>query len=116
MLGKPFLRQIAKIRGLRMHLLAGGLMKDIREYLKSDPNEGDGVGHDQLAFWPAALRPLVKDIDRARVFVPARGEFVMLNPKAISKEEVSESGDYLIAKGEDCIRVGKRLKELARRM
>ncbi len=116
MLGRPFQRKLARIRGLRTHLLSLALATEIRRYLKNDTDEGDGVTRDQLEFWPATLRPLIKEIDRARVFVPSRGEFVMLDPTAISASEVKEAGDYLISKGEDCIRIGGALNRLASRM
>lgn len=116
MLGKSFQRKLAGVRGLRMHLMSIGLNTEIRAYLKRNPDEGDGITQDQLGFWPGSLRPIIKEIDRARVFVPSRGEFVMLDPKAINSQEVKEAGEYLVAKGEDCIRVGELLKDLAKRM
>ena len=117
MIGRPFLRRISKVRGLRMHLISYAIAAEIRRFLKNDTDEGDdGSTASQLTLWPTRLQPFVKEINRARVFVPSRGEFVLLQPKEISKAEVSEAGDYLIAKGEDCIRVGRELVQLSNRM
>jgi hypothetical protein len=115
MLSKPFLKRIARLRGVRMHLIASGINNEVRRYLKGT-DEDDGVDFDQLKLWPENLRDEVKAIDRSRVFVPSRGEFVELVPSAIDAKETREAGEYLVAKGEDCIRVGNALKRLARRM
>jgi len=116
MLRRPFLKRIAHARGLRMHLVASGLSVEIRRYLKNDNDDGNGVTISQLDLWPARLRPIITEIDRARVFVPSRGEFVPLAPDEITSKEAKEAGDYLVAKGKDCIRVGKQLITLSRRM
>jgi hypothetical protein len=115
MLSKAFLKKIARSRGVRMHLIASGINNEVRRYLKGT-DEDDGVDFDQLRLWPENLRDEVKAIDRARVFVPSRGEFVMLDPKIISREETNEAGEYLVGKGEDCIRAGKALIRLSKRM
>jgi hypothetical protein len=103
-----------------MHLVADGLAIEIRRFLKGtgdDTGDGDiGVTKAQLAFWPKHLRSVVEDINRARVFVPSRKEFVLLSPECITPKEVDDAGEYLIAKGEDCIRVGTQLTDLAERM
>src|SRR5262245_46416938 len=56
MLGRPFMRKLARVRGLRTHLIAGGLNGEIRRYLKRDPEEGDGISRSQLALWPTAVQ------------------------------------------------------------
>jgi hypothetical protein len=116
MLTRPFLKKIGRARGLRMHLVASGLSQEIRRFLKNDPDDGGDVTVDQLELWPATLRPMIKDVDRARVFVPSRNEFVLLAPTNINADETKEAGGYLVRKGQDCIRVGNQLVKLAGRM
>jgi hypothetical protein len=115
MLSAPFQRKLAKKRGLRLHLLAKGLEAEIRTFLKHDDDEEEEeeTNPRQLEMWKEQYRTIIKDIGRARVFVPSRGEFVDLVPKAISPAEADEAGDYLVNKGQDCIRIGKQLKRLA---
>jgi hypothetical protein len=112
MLTKPFLRKIVK-NGVRMHLLAAGLNLEIRRHLKADTDDEDGVTLDQLELWPQRHQNIVRDIGRARVYVPSRGEFVSLEPKALTPKEAKEAGKYLISRGNDCIRVGSRLVQLS---
>lgn len=112
---RPFLKRIARTRGLRMYLLAAGIADEIRRYLKRTP-EDDGITPDQLDLWAANLRPIIQDIDRARVFVPSIGEYVLLDPAHINSAQTKEAGAYLIAKGQDCIRVGTQLLSLAQEM
>jgi hypothetical protein len=110
MLGRPsFVRKIGRTRGLRMHLVAIGLASEVRRFLKIDSDEGDEL-------WPARLRKAVEDIGEARVFVPSRGEFVLLAPMTITRVEVKEAGNYLIDKGNDCINRGNSLLNLATMM
>jgi hypothetical protein len=113
MLTKPFLRRLVR-EGCRMQLLAAGLNVEIRRYLKGsdDPDEDDATAR-QLEFWPKRHRTIVEDIDRARVYVPSRREFVPLEPSALTPDEAKEAGEYLIAKGENCTRIGRRLVALA---
>jgi len=117
-LGRPsHLKKLAQTRGLRMYLVGVGLSAEIRRYLKHNAeDDAGGLTPDQLELWPARLRAAVKDIGMARVFVPSRNEFVLLAPDSINAAETREAGDYLIAKGEDCIRRGQQLIQLARRM
>ena len=68
----------------------------------------------QLALWPVEARSIIERIDRERVFVPSRDEFVELTPGSITPSELGEAGGYLIGKGEDCIRRGNALLALAR--
>lgn len=116
MLTKRFLKKIVHVRGLRMHLFAYGLSQEIRRYLKNRNDDDDGSTIDQLDLWPMNLRSIIGDIDRARVFVPSRGEFIELIPSAINAKETREAGEYLIIKGQDTIRVGRRLVSLAWKM
>lgn len=107
-----FRPKIKAIDGAEEHLLSVGIEAELRMMLKGDrPDDADPA---QLGLWPDVVRALVGEINRARVFVPARNEFVELIPAAISRDEVNEAGDYLIAKGEDSIKVGKKLKDLSR--
>jgi hypothetical protein len=112
MLTKRFLRKLVK-NGVRMHLLAAGLNFEIRRHLKADTDDEDGVTLDQLELWPQQHQNIVRDIGRARVYVPSRGEFVSLEPKALTPKEAKEAGKYLISRGNDCIRVGTRLVQLS---
>jgi hypothetical protein len=114
MMTKPFLKRIMRMRGVWMHLLAYGLNSEIRRFLKGDEADGDGSTVDQLDLWPAHLRAVVADIDRARVFVPSRGEYVSLEPTAITIDETQEAGDFLIVKGQNCVRIGTQLVELSK--
>lgn len=116
LLTRPYLRKLSGIRGLRVHLFAEALNAEIRRYFKADTDEGDGVSPDQLEMWPAQLHVLIKEIDRARVFVPSRGEFVLLAPDVITASEAKAAGDYLIMKGRDCIFRGNKLITLSERM
>lgn len=115
MLKRPFLKRIAHVKGLRMHLLANGLESEIRHYLKNEEDPAPGASPSQLALWPKHLRPYVQDINRARVFVPSMGEFVELVPARITPEQVEEAGDYLVDKGKETIRIGELLIELSDR-
>ena len=113
MLTKPFLRRLAKAH-CQLHLLAIGLNHEIRLCLK----QGDDAGEEsatarQLEFWPERHRAIVADIDRAAVYVPSRREFVPLQPDALTPEQVREAGEYLITKGQHCVRIGTRLLTLA---
>lgn len=112
MLGSKFLPRIERKAALRRLAIALGLESEIRRVLKNDLETEDGVTSEQVLQWPLPLQELVTDIDRARVFVPSRHEFVPLVPDELSKQETIEAGEYLVAKGEDCIRVGNRLKDL----
>jgi len=117
-LTRPFLKKIARARGLRMHLVGVGLSQEIRRFLKNDFDDGSGgvATKAQLELWPAKLRPFIEEINKARVFVPSRGEFVLLTPIDLSKDETKEAGQYLITQGNDCIRTGSQLISLSRRM
>jgi hypothetical protein len=96
---------------------ADGWRVQIMRYLKDIRNGElgeEGMTKEQADFWPATVRHTVVDIDRARVFVPSRMEYVPLMPQAISKDELQEAGQYLIKKGNECIRVGNLLLQLSR--
>ena len=113
MLTKPFLRRLVK-EGCRMQLLAAGLNVEIRRYLKGsdDENEDDATAH-QLDLWPERHRKMVGIIGRTRVYVPSANEFIPLEPNLLTPEQAKEAGEYLIAKGENCTRIGRRLVALA---
>jgi hypothetical protein len=113
MLTRPFLRKLVK-SDVRMHLLAAGLNLEIRRYLKADADDEEGVTLDQLELWPRRHQNIVRDIGRARVYVPSRGEFVPLEPKALTPQEAKAAGQYLISRGEDYTRVGTRLVQLSK--
>jgi hypothetical protein len=114
MMTKPFLKKIMRKRGVWLHLLTSGLNSEIRRFLKGNDEDGDEATVDQLDLWPAHLRVTVEDIGRARVYVPTRGEYVPLDPTAITIDETKEAGDFLIAKGQNTLRIGTQLVELAK--
>lgn len=60
-----------------------------------------------------AARSYVEQIDRERVWVPSRDEFVELVPDALQPGEMREAGEYLLQHGADCIRRGRLLVRLA---
>jgi hypothetical protein len=97
-----------------MHILALGMNLVVRRHLKQGPAERDGTSAHQLDMWSPRHRALVKEIDRAAVYVPSREEFVPLVPDDISPIETSEAGQYLVEFGEDCVRAGTQLLRLAR--
>jgi hypothetical protein len=108
--------RLRAIVGAEEHLLAQGLEADIRMMLKVEHDDDPGdFGDLQLLLWPAAVRSIVVDIDRAHVFVPTRGEFVDLAATRISSSEVAAAGDYLVRKGKESIEVGKKLRLLSAR-
>jgi hypothetical protein len=88
---------------------------EVRALLKKADDDGvyHGCTEEQIEMWADHLRPLIRDIDRLRVFIPSLGEFVALEPDALSKEQISEAGAYLVGKGQDCIRVGNQLIKLS---
>lgn len=100
------------------HLLARGLNAEIRAFLSRHYDEKDGsdakqLRAAQLSMWPEAARTYVEQIDRERVWVPSRDEFVELVPDALQPSEMREAGEYLLQHGADCIRRGRLLVRLA---
>lgn len=97
------------------HLLARGLNAEIRAFLSRyyDDQGGANVRAAQLSMWPEAARSYVEQIDRERVWVPSRDEFVELVPDALQPGEMREAGEYLLQHGADCIRRGRLLVRLA---
>lgn len=100
------------------HLLARGLNAEIRAFLSRYYDEKDGsdakqLRAAQLSMWPEAARTYVEQIDRERVWVPSRDEFVELVPDALQPSEMREAGEYLLQHGADCIRRGRLLVRLA---
>lgn len=94
-----------------------GFNYETRLFLKGTDDEKNrerGVSQRQLNLWPEHLRAIVQDIDCARVYVPSIKEFVPVEPDQISKEQTNEAGEYLIKMGEETVRVGRQLVELAR--
>jgi len=67
----------------------------------------------QLSLWPAEARGIVEQIDRERVFVPSREQFVELVPDALTIAEIREAGQHLIQMGQDTMRRGQVLLRLA---
>ena len=96
---------------------AKGINADVRRLLKGHQadSEDDG-GHarqQQLEMFDPKVQHIVAEIDRERLFVPSRAEFVQLTPDGLSIQEMREAGGFLIGKGEDCIRRGKAVMRLA---
>lgn len=114
MLTPPFLRRIER-EGCQIHILALGINSAVRTFLKDgDAEERKGASPGQLDLWPRSHREIVREIDRAAVYVPSRKEFVPLEPSDISPAETNEAGLYLVSFGDDCIRAGRNLIRLAR--
>jgi hypothetical protein len=101
---------------IKTYLECLGLAAHIRSFLKKKPQygESDSLVIGQLKLWPANLQDTISDINRARVFVPSRSEYIPLLPTEITSAETREAGNYLVAKGVECIRVGKQLQQLAK--
>lgn len=118
MMGPSFKRDWQGDKQLSDHLLGYALGQKIDTYLKHQRNgdEGGGLTEAQLDLWPDAQRSLIKDIDRARVFVPSRMEYVPVTPECLSAADAKEAGSHLIKHGEDSIRVGQMLLQLAESM
>jgi len=98
-------------------LAAGGVNASIRAYLarfgSNDTAESRESRDRQLELWSFDAKELVQQINRERVWVPSRDEFVELVPDALNADEIREAGRYLIAHGKDCIRRGEMLIALA---
>jgi len=100
------------------HLLARGLNAEIRAFLSRHYDNQDGADAAklraaQLSMWPEAARTYVEQIDRERVWVPSRDEFVELVPDALQPGELREAGEHLLQHGADCIGRGRLLLRLA---
>jgi hypothetical protein len=97
-------------------VLHPGLSDKIRRFLKAEEEKNPDalLKLGQVDMWHPSLRSIIKDIDRARVFVPSRGEFIPLIPECINRVEAHEAGTYLVGKGEECIRVGEQLIALSK--
>jgi hypothetical protein len=90
----------------------------VSKFLKEQGGgSGEGLGKGQLDLWlDDGQRNLVFRIARSKVNVPSRGEYVLLAPGSITKDEVDEAGEYLKHHGADCIQRGDLLIDLARLM
>jgi hypothetical protein len=101
---------------LLRHIVARGLNAIVREVL-TRPVAGEEskllADRAQLALWPPGQREIVARINRERVFVPSREDFVELVPDAMTDAELDEAGDYLIEHGEDAVQRGRAIKRLA---
>ena len=98
-------------------VLGEGLNGLIRRVLKKGGDEDEtGVTTHQLDMFPPGLRGLVAKIDRARVYVPSLGEYVPLDPMALTPEQMHEAGEHLIGKGRETIDRGKLITDLAAQM
>ncbi len=100
---------------LHAYVLVNGVNPLIRRAFKTiRDDEGAEARQRQLADWPTtAMRTLVAAIDNMAVFVPSRSEFVELVPDALTTVETREAGLYLINQGQDTIRRGRLLTQLA---
>lgn len=113
------LRKIDGDKEMKVGLLAEGLNKAVRDYLKmptaAEDATDDAVTEAQLSLWPSTDRKVVVDIGRAAVFVPSRSEFLPLDPSTISRAEAFEAGHYLIRLAQDTKRRGELILLLAER-
>ena len=110
-----YLTKLAR-KNLDTYLIGVGLGAEIARYFKKtgdDPENGT-VTHKQIEMWTNECRTMILDINRARVYVPSRKEYVDLEPGSITQDQALEAGEYLKTKGEDCIRVGTQLIELSK--
>jgi hypothetical protein len=114
MLGPKWFRRLNK-RIIRCGFAEGLAVIIRRDVLKKQANgePEPGITQHQLDLWAASLRGTVLDIGVPRVFVPSRDEFVLLAPDEITVDEIIEAGDYLVKKGQACIRRGNALLTLA---
>lgn len=110
LLTKPWLRRLARA-GCRMQLLSAGILLKVGQHLKTNR---DDATEQQYELWPQAHRSLVRDINRARVYVPSAAQYVPLDPAHITPRQTTEAGQYLVDKGQDCIRVGNLLLKLGK--
>lgn len=97
-------------------LIAEALNPIIRALIKTHGSADDRPSEAlsrQLDMWAEEARALVEQIGRESVFVPSRGEFVHVEPDAMTAAEMQEAGQYLIGHGDDCIRRGRSLIRLA---
>lgn len=105
---------------IHRHVMREGFDQLTRKFLKQVQEDDadtsdDDITVEQLDLWPdEAKRQLVKNIERVRVYVPSRGEYVDLRPDRISRPETIEAGGHLISHGADCTRRGKLLVELGK--
>ncbi len=98
-------------------LMARGLNAEIRAFLTRHGQDGNedarAIRAEQLSMWPTEAQQCVEQINRERVWVPSRNEFVELAPDAVAPNEIREAGEYLLQHGADCIRRGRLLVRLA---
>lgn len=122
MLFGRFWKAITEDEDIHRHLMRLGINQDLRREFKSKEtgdDEGSRVDADadlepeQLSLWPGDKQVVIKTINRACVYVPSRGEFIPLQPDKISRPEVNEAGNFLIAKGEESINKGELLVTLS---
>jgi hypothetical protein len=90
-----------------------GLNAFVRAALKKP--EGT-ITEEQVALWPDEMREHLQAGSQAALFVPSRGRYVGLVPGHISRTELDEAADYLIARGFETVRRGQAYKRAAARM
>lgn len=110
---------VASDEDLLRHLVSRGLNQEIRMFLSrhrgdEEAEEPRDARVQQLSLWSdERAKDCIKQINRERVWVPSRGDFVELVPDALSNDELREAGEYLIQHGADCVRRGRLLVRLA---
>jgi hypothetical protein len=103
-------------RAVRLEVEKLGWLALIRRYFDTlktkTPSSPNQLMLDE---WPLSCKRLVTDYGSTTVYVPSRGEHIPLLPSMITKAEVREGGDYLIAMGKDVTRAGNLLLQLAKK-
>lgn len=113
------------VLGAGWNQIVRGALKDFIVAGSYETADGDGGEDDdesgaskarQGLLWPVQCREDLETVNRAAVFVPSRGEHVPLTPLDLTPVEVNEAGEYLLQKGEDCLRRGRALIRMAREL
>lgn len=106
----PIVHRIVMRAGLDLRV--GAFIKQLRKAI--DDHDSAPASEPMLALWPESVRALVKDIDRAAVFVPSVGEFVDMLPDEITPAQADEAAAHLENHAEDAMRRATLLRQLAR--
>ena len=112
-------KKIEVDQDMHIGVMSRGLNQLCREWLKDggttagDIDQPLGITHEQLELWPSALQQFITDIRRTRVYVPSRGEHVLVTPTELSRAEAYEAGVYLKRVAAETDREGELLIALS---